>query len=78
MPWRRVGQRGLELLDPHLLHLGGTYGDPEAGDLTRYDELRIEHDRGTRRLASNNRASLLFTTASEVVQRIHQVCCRLA
>jgi len=69
---------GSKLLDPHLLNLGGTYSDPEAGDPTRYDELRIEHDQGTRRLASNNRASLLFTTASEVVQRIHQVCCRLA
>jgi len=26
--------------------LGGTYGDPEAGDPVRYDQLRIEHDQG--------------------------------
>ncbi len=36
----------LALLD-HLLDLGGTYGDPEAGDPVQYDELRMEHDQGT-------------------------------
>ena len=36
----------LSLLDHHLLDLGGTYGDPEAGDPIQYDELRIEHDQG--------------------------------
>ena len=36
----------LALLDQHLLDLGGTYGDPEAGDPIQYDELRIEHDQG--------------------------------
>jgi len=32
------------LLDQHLLDLGGTYGDPNAGDPIQNDELRIEHD----------------------------------
>ena len=36
----------LALLDHHLLDLGGTYGDPQAGDPIHYDELRIEHDQG--------------------------------
>ena len=34
------------LVDAHLLDLGGSYGDPEAGDPIPYDELRIEHDEG--------------------------------
>jgi len=36
----------LALLAHHHLDLGGTYGDPEAGDPVRYDQLRIEHDQG--------------------------------
>ena len=35
----------LALLDCHLPDLGGTYGDPSAGDPI-HDELRIEHDEG--------------------------------
>src|SRR5439155_24728636 len=35
----------LALLDLHHLALGGTYGDPNAGDPIQYDELRIEQDR---------------------------------
>src|SRR6266576_2095825 len=38
----------LALLD-HLLDLGGTYGDPEAGDPVQYDELRMEHDQAPSR-----------------------------
>ena len=34
----------LALLDPDLLELGGTSGDPNAGDPIQYDELRIECD----------------------------------
>jgi len=66
----------LALLDHHLLDLGGTYGDPEAGDPIQYDELRIEHDQGDVEIVVYNRAVLLFTTDREVVRRIHQVCCR--
>ena len=43
----------LALLAHHHLDLGGTYGDPSAGDPIQYAELRIEHeegDRGNRRL----------------------------
>jgi len=36
----------LALLDQHLLDLGGTCGDPEAGEPIQSDELRIEHDQG--------------------------------
>ena len=67
----------LALLDRHLLDLGGTYGRPEAGDPIQYDELRIEHDQGGVEIVVYNRAILLFTTDSEAVRRIHQVCCRL-
>ena len=65
------------LVDAHLLDLSGTYGDPEGGDPIRYDELRIEHDQGEVEIVVYNRAILLFTTDSEAVRRIHQVCCRL-
>jgi len=65
------------LVDAHLLDLGGTYGVPEAGDPIQYDELRIEHDQGEVEIVVYNRAILLFTTDSEAVKRIHQVCCRL-
>ena len=43
----------------------------------QYDELRIEHDQGDVEIVVYNRAILLFTTDSEAVRRIHQVCCRL-
>jgi hypothetical protein len=45
----------LALLDHHLLDLGGTYGDPDAGDPIQYDELRIEHDRGDVEIVVYNR-----------------------
>jgi len=67
----------LALLDQHLLDLGGSYGDPGAGDPVQYDELRIEHDQGVVEIVVYNRAILLFTTDSEAVRRIQQVCCRL-
>ncbi len=66
----------LKLLEP-LLDLGGTYGDPSAGDPIQYDELRIEHDQGLAEIVVYNRAILLFTTDSEAMRRIHQVCCGL-
>jgi len=65
------------LVDAHLLDHGGTYGDPQAGDLIQCDELHIEHDQGDVEIVVYNRAILLFTTDSEAVRRIHQVCCRL-
>jgi hypothetical protein len=67
----------LALLDHHLLDLGGTYGDPQAGDPIQYDELRIEHDQGDVEIVVHNRAILLFRTDSEAVRRVHQVCWRL-
>ena len=43
----------------------------------QYDELRIEHDEGDVEIVVYDRAILLFTTDSETVRGIHQVCCRL-
>jgi len=54
----------LALVDHHLLDLGGTYGDPEAGDPIRYDEPRIEHDQGDVEIGVYNRAILCFTADS--------------
>src|SRR6266404_1495772 len=45
----------LALLDHHLLDLGGTYGDPSAGDPIHYDELRIEHDQGDVEIIASRR-----------------------
>jgi len=42
----------------------------------QHDELRIEPDQGDVEVVVFNRAILLFTTDSEAVRRIHQVCCR--
>src|SRR2546427_8061423 len=53
------------LIDAHLLDLGGTYGDPSAGDPIQYDELRSEHDQGDVEIVVYNRAILLFTAESE-------------
>ena len=36
------------LLDHDLLDLGGTYGDPNAGDPIQHDELRIEHEQAVK------------------------------
>src|SRR2546422_8789212 len=44
------------LVDAHLLDLGATYGDPEAGDAIQYDELRSEHDQGARSRSSSTTA----------------------
>ena len=43
----------------------------------QHDELRIEPDQGDVEVVVFNRAILLFTTDSEAVRRIHQVCCQL-
>src|SRR5439155_6018344 len=67
----------LALLNGHLLDLGGSYGDPEAGDPIQYDGLRIEQGQRDVEIVVYNRAILLFTTDSEAVKRIHEVCCRL-
>jgi hypothetical protein len=64
-------------VDAQLVNLGGAYGDPEAGDPIQYDHIRIEHERGAVEITVHNRAILLFTTDSEAIRRIHQVCCRL-
>ena len=56
----------LALLDP-ILDLAGTYGDPNLGDPTQYDALRIEHDQDAVEIVVYNRAILLFTTDSEAV-----------
>ena len=61
------------LVDAHLLDLGGTYGDPNAGDPIQHDELRIEHEEGDVEITVFNRAMLLFRTDSEAVRRIHRV-----
>src|SRR6266436_926535 len=61
------------LVDAHLLDLGGTYGEPEAGEPIQYDELHIEHEEGTIEIVVYNRAILLFMTDSEAVKRIHEV-----
>ena len=37
----------LALLDHHLLDLGGTYGDPEAGDPIQSDQLHVEHEQAS-------------------------------
>jgi len=60
------------LVDAHLLALGGTYGDLNAGDPIQYDELRIEHDEGDVEIVVYNRAILLVFTDSKAVKRIHQ------
>src|SRR6266403_1901775 len=51
------------LVDAHLLDLGGTYGDPEAGDPIQYDEL--EQDESEVEIVVCNRAIRPFVTDSE-------------
>ena len=46
----------LALLDDPLLDLGGTYGDPNAGDPIQYDELCINHDQGDVEIVVYDRA----------------------
>ena len=67
----------LPLLDHQLLDLGGTYGDPNAGDPIQYDALRIEHEQGDVEIVIRNRAILLFTTDDEAERQVHRVCWRL-
>src|SRR6266403_2746788 len=51
------------LVDAHLLDLGGTYGDPNAGDPIQYDEL--EQDESEVEIVVCNRAIRPFVTDSE-------------
>ena len=44
------------------------------GDPIQYDQRRIEHDLGDVKIVVYNRAILLFTTDTEAVKRVHQVC----
>ena len=60
------------LVDAHLLDLGGSYGDPEAGDPIPYDELRIEHDEGDVEIVVYNRAVLLLRTDSQGASDLHR------
>ena len=55
-------------LDPDLLDLGGTSGDPNAAGPIQYDELRVEHDQGVTEIVVYSRAILLFLTDSEVLK----------
>ncbi len=55
----------LALLDQYLLDLGGTYGDPEAGDRIQSDELRIEHDQGEVEIVVYNPASCCSRATAE-------------
>jgi len=69
----------LALLDHHLLDVAGTYGDPNMGipsSTTRYGSSTT---RARWRSLSTTRhpAVQLFTTESETVRRVREVCCRL-
>ena len=46
----------IALVDTHLLDLGGTYGDPEAGNPIRYEAPHIEHDQGDVEIVAYDRA----------------------
>jgi hypothetical protein len=48
------------LLEDHLLDLGGSYGDPQAGEPVHYDELRIEHNQGVVEIVVYKPRHLLF------------------
>ncbi len=69
----------LGFVERHLfdLDLGGTYGDPSEGDPIQYDELCVEHNKGDVKIVVYKRAILLFTSNSEAIRQIHQVCCGL-
>lgn len=57
-----------------LLSLDGTHGDPDVGEPIQYDEIRIEHDRGTAVVTVFNRAIMLFKTDDPLFVRIHRAC----
>lgn len=59
--------------DNELLGVGGEYGAPEVGDPIQYDELTIEHARGTHRIVVYNRAIMLFHTNETIYVRVHRV-----
>src|SRR2546426_3414586 len=59
----------LALLDHHLPDLGGTHGDPSAGDPIQYEGLRSEHDQGAVEIVVYNPPSRLDVRA-EAVRRL--------
>ena len=67
----------LALLDRDFLDLGGTSGDAEAGDRSSTTSYASSTTRALVEIVVYNRAILLFTSESEAVRRIQQVCCRL-
>jgi hypothetical protein len=60
-----------------LTELGGTYGDPEAGDPIQYDHLTLTFADDVVKIEVFNRAILLFLTDDERIKRIHRVLCKL-
>ncbi len=60
-----------------LAELGGTYGDPEAGDPIQYDRLILTSQDGVVKIEVFNRAILLFLANDERIRRIHRVLCKL-
>jgi hypothetical protein len=71
MPAQVVDSIGRE----DLVKAAGVYGDPEWGEPIEYDHLIIEHDAGTAEITVYNRGIMLLFAASEIIRRIHRVCC---
>lgn len=58
----------------HLLDVGGTYGDSEAGEPIQYDHLLIEHSSGKVEITFYNRGISLVFGNNETERQIHRVC----
>ena len=65
------------IVENGILGMGGTYGDPGAGDPIEYDFVRIEHRGEPVEITFYNRGIILFETEDERVRRVHRVCSQL-
>jgi len=63
--------------EERLIHLGGIYGDEDAGDPVEYDHLKLVLPDDTVEITVFNRGITLFLSDDENVRRIHRVLCKL-
>ncbi|MFZ0453005.1 MAG: hypothetical protein WCE54_07115 [Ignavibacteriaceae bacterium] len=56
-----------------IIELGGTYGDPKAGNPIQYDHLTIEHDEGTTTIEAFNISIFLLFAEDPYIKKVFQV-----
>ena len=65
------------IIENGISGMGGTYGDPDAGEPIEYDYIRLEHQGEPVEITFYNRSITLFETEDERVRCFDRVCSQL-